>query len=129
MRRGGEPTGERPWARHRAEWPGCRGPGRAVLQVQGCRRRVDHLTGPTLRQRKPRDPSQDPGDNRRMPVASPERIRADVRALAHRGLGVGDLAVRAARILAEAVPFDGFCLLTMDPLTRVPTDEVVDNGL
>lgn len=64
-----------------------------------------------------------------MAVASPERIRADVRALAHRGLGIGELATRTARILARAVPFDGFCLLTMDPLTQVPTDEVVENGL
>jgi DNA-binding CsgD family transcriptional regulator len=62
-------------------------------------------------------------------VASPERIRADVRALAHRGLGVGELAARTSRILARAVPFDGFCLLAMDPLTRVPTAEVVENGL
>src|SRR5262249_6057019 len=35
----------------------------------------------------------------------------------------------AARILARAVPFDGVCLLTMDPATLLPTGEVVENGL
>src|SRR5262249_46523911 len=35
----------------------------------------------------------------------------------------------AARILVRAVPFDGICLLTMDPATLLPTAEIVENGL
>jgi DNA-binding CsgD family transcriptional regulator len=33
------------------------------------------------------------------------------------------------RILGRAVPFDGMCLLTIDPATLPPTGEVVENGL
>jgi DNA-binding CsgD family transcriptional regulator len=47
----------------------------------------------------------------------------------HRGADVREFAFGAARILARAVPFDGVCVLTMDPATLVPTGEVVDNGL
>jgi DNA-binding CsgD family transcriptional regulator len=64
-----------------------------------------------------------------MPVASPERLRADLRRLLHRGAGIRDFVVGAGTILARAVPFDGLCVLTMDPATRLPTGEVVRNGL
>ena len=47
----------------------------------------------------------------------------------HRGPGLGDFAHEAARILARAVPFDGVCVLAMDPATLLPTNEVVENGL
>ena len=47
----------------------------------------------------------------------------------HRGADVRDFALGAARILARAVPFEGVCVLTMDPATLVPTGEVVENGL
>ena len=47
----------------------------------------------------------------------------------HRGAGVREFSLGAARILARAVPFDGVCVLTMDPATLVPTGEVVENGL
>ncbi|HEX3261094.1 MAG TPA: hypothetical protein VHS35_21440, partial [Pseudonocardia sp.] len=62
-----------------------------------------------------------------MAVAAPERVR---RALG--GLPAVDargFAIQAARVLARAVPFDGFCVLTTDPATRLPTGEIVENGL
>jgi DNA-binding CsgD family transcriptional regulator len=69
-------------------------------------------------------------DNPGMPVVSrPERLRGDVIRLVHGGSGVRDFALGAARILARAVPFDGVCVLTLDPATRLPTREVVENGL
>jgi DNA-binding CsgD family transcriptional regulator len=64
-----------------------------------------------------------------MTVASPERLRGDLKSLLHRGGGVRDFSLDAARILARAVPFDGVCLVTMDPATLLPTGEVVENGL
>jgi len=64
-----------------------------------------------------------------MAVASPERVRQDLRRLVQRGLGVREFALQAPRVLASAVPFDGVCVLTMDPATQVPTGEVVENGL
>jgi hypothetical protein len=67
-------------------------------------------------------------DNPGMAVG-PERLRGDLVRLAHGGAGVRDFALGAARILARAVPFDGVCLLTLDPATRLPTREVVENGL
>jgi hypothetical protein len=60
---------------------------------------------------------------------SPERLRDDLIRLVHRGADVRDFALGAARILARTVPFEGVCVLTMDPATLVPTGEVVDNGL
>jgi DNA-binding NarL/FixJ family response regulator len=62
-------------------------------------------------------------------VSSPERLRDDLVRLVHRGADVRDFALGAARILARAVPFEGVCVLTMDPATLVPTGEVVENGL
>ena len=64
-----------------------------------------------------------------MTVVSPERLRGDVVSLLHRSGGVRDFSLGAARILARAVPFDGFCVVTMDPATLLPTGEVVENAL
>ena len=64
-----------------------------------------------------------------MAVVSPERVRGDLVRLLHRGPDVRDFTLGATRILRRAVPFDGFCLLTMDPATLLPTGEVVENGL
>ena len=64
-----------------------------------------------------------------MAVASSERLRDDLVRLLHRGAGVREYSLGAARILAREVPFDGICVLTMDPATLVPTGEVVENGL
>ena len=47
----------------------------------------------------------------------------------HRTADVPRFTHETARILARAVPFDGICLLTMDPATLLPTGEVVENGL
>ena len=64
-----------------------------------------------------------------MTVVSPQRLHSEVVALAHRGLNVRDYALSAARLLARRLPFEGFCLLTLDPATLLPTGEVVENGL
>ena len=64
-----------------------------------------------------------------MAVASPERLRDELTRLLHRGPDLQDYSHEAARILARAVPFDGVCMLAMDPATILPTAEVVENGL
>jgi DNA-binding CsgD family transcriptional regulator len=64
-----------------------------------------------------------------MAVSSPEHLRDDLVRLLHRGAGVRDFSLGAARILARAVPFDGVCVVTMDPATLLPTGEIVENGL
>jgi DNA-binding CsgD family transcriptional regulator len=64
-----------------------------------------------------------------MAVASPQRLRGDLSRLLHRRAGVREFSLGAARILARAVPFDGVCVVTMDPATLLPTGEVVENGL
>ena len=40
-----------------------------------------------------------------------------------------DFSRAVTRILGRAVPFDGICLLTMDPATLLPTGEIVEDGL
>jgi DNA-binding CsgD family transcriptional regulator len=47
----------------------------------------------------------------------------------HRGLGIEAFSLAAARALHPAVSFDGFCMLTIDPATLLPTSEVVEHGL
>jgi DNA-binding CsgD family transcriptional regulator len=64
-----------------------------------------------------------------MAIASPERLRDDLVRLVHRGAGVREFSLAAGRILTRAVPFDGVCVVTMDPATLLPTGEVVDGGL
>ena len=49
--------------------------------------------------------------------------------LVHRIADVPQLAQEATRVLRRAVPFDGTCLLTMDPATLLPTGDVVENAL
>ena len=67
--------------------------------------------------------------HRRVPSASPERLRDDLVRLAHRGGGVREFTHGAARILRRAVPFDGVSVLTMDPATSIVTSACVENGL
>ena len=62
-------------------------------------------------------------------MASPERFRDEVVRLSNRGLGVRDYSLAVARILRRAVPFDGVCVMTMDPATLLPTGHVIENGL
>ena len=64
-----------------------------------------------------------------MAAPSPERLRGDLVRLLHRGGDIREFSLGAARILARAVPFDGVCVLTLDPATHLPTAEVVENGL
>ena len=64
-----------------------------------------------------------------MPAIRFERLREDLILLAHRGHDVSAFSQAAARVLRRAVPFDGFCMLTLDPATLLPTGEVVENGL
>lgn len=64
-----------------------------------------------------------------MATSAPHQLRSDLIRLAHRGLGVRDFSHAAARLLERTVPFDGMCVLTMDPATMLPTDEVIENGL
>jgi hypothetical protein len=64
-----------------------------------------------------------------MAVVSAERVRGDIVRLSRRGLGIRDFSLGVARALRRVVPFDGFCLVTADPATVLPTGEVVENGL
>ena len=61
-----------------------------------------------------------------VPVA---RLRHDLVRLADRGADVDEYARAAGRVLGRAVPFDGVCVVTMDPSTQLPTSEFVDSGL
>jgi hypothetical protein len=58
-----------------------------------------------------------------------QRARGDIVSLVHRGLGVLDFSLAAARALRGVVAFDGVCVLTLDPATALPTGEVVENGV
>ena len=53
------------------------------------------------------------------------RVRADIASLVSRGLPVADYSQAVTRALRRAVPFDGACVLTLDPATLLPTGEVV----
>jgi DNA-binding CsgD family transcriptional regulator len=57
------------------------------------------------------------------------RLRDDLVRLAERGSDVDEFARAASRVLRRAVPFDGVCVVTMDPSTLLPTSEFVDSGL
>ena len=61
-------------------------------------------------------------------ATSPERLRDDLVRLVHRGADVRGFSIGAARILARAVPFEGVCVITMDPATLLPTGAVLENG-
>ncbi len=58
-----------------------------------------------------------------------QRVRDEVIRLVHRIADVPQLAREVTPILRRAVPFDGTCLLTMDPATLLPTGDVVENAL
>ena len=58
-----------------------------------------------------------------------QRVRDEVVRLVHRITDVPQLAHEVTRLLRRAVPFDGTCLLTMDPATLLPTGDVVENAL
>src|SRR3954451_15318428 len=56
-------------------------------------------------------------------------LRGELVRVAHRARGVHEFSLAAAGRIARAVPFDGVCVLTMDPATLLPTGEVVEHGL
>jgi DNA-binding CsgD family transcriptional regulator len=62
-------------------------------------------------------------------TATRERVRNDIVRLVHRSIGVQEFSRAVTHTLARAVPFDGTCLLTMDPATLLPTGEIIENGL
>lgn len=62
-----------------------------------------------------------------MAAGAAERVRRDLRGIASGG--AREFALQAARVLARVVPFDGVCVLTVDPATHLPTGEIVQNGL
>jgi DNA-binding CsgD family transcriptional regulator len=62
-------------------------------------------------------------------AVAPQRLGADLVRLVHRGAGLREFALGAARILEREVPFDGVCVTTMDPTTLLPTGAVSENGL
>ena len=72
---------------------------------------------------------RDPCDDSDVPAGARHRVRADVVRLSHRGLSVPDFARAATRALRRAVPFDGVCVLTLDPATLLPTSEHTENAL
>lgn len=57
------------------------------------------------------------------------RARDDIAREAHQGHDLPAFARAVTGALSRAVPFDGSCLLTFDPATLLPTDEIVDHGL
>jgi DNA-binding CsgD family transcriptional regulator len=67
--------------------------------------------------------------NGKVQASSRRRARSEILRLVHRGLAVEDFSLAAARALQRAVSFDGFCMLTIDPATLLPTSEVVEHGL
>ena len=64
-----------------------------------------------------------------MQASSARRTRSEILRLVHRGLDIEGFSLAAARALHPAVSFDGFCMLTIDPATLLPTSEVVEHGL
>ena len=64
-----------------------------------------------------------------MASTSLERTRSEIVDLAHRDLGVREFSHAAWGALRRAVPFDGVCVMTMDPATLLPTGHVIENGL
>lgn len=62
-------------------------------------------------------------------AATRARVRDDIVRIVHRGLALPDLARTVSGSLSRAVPFDGTCLLTVDPATLLPIGEIVENGL
>jgi hypothetical protein len=62
-------------------------------------------------------------------AAAYERARREVIRAVRRGLDGYDFSRAVTRIVRRAIPFEGTCLLTFDPSTRLPTGEAVEYGL
>src|SRR3954468_11923198 len=57
------------------------------------------------------------------------RLRGDLVDLLHRADDLREFSRRASRLVRRSVPFDGVCLVTLDPATALPTSEIAENGL
>jgi DNA-binding CsgD family transcriptional regulator len=64
-----------------------------------------------------------------MAVVPIERTRDELVRLAHRGLGVREFSLAAARAVRRSVPFDGVCVVSLDPATLLPTGHVMQDAL
>ena len=62
-------------------------------------------------------------------AATLARVRDDLVRIVHRTSGLPAFARDMGSTLRHAVPFEGVCLLTVDPATLLPTAEIVQNGL
>jgi DNA-binding CsgD family transcriptional regulator len=62
-------------------------------------------------------------------AAALDRIRREIVALAGRGLGVHGFTRAATAALAKAVPYEGRCMMLLDPATLLPTAEFIEHGL
>ena len=62
-------------------------------------------------------------------AATLTRARDDLVRVVHRSSGLPAFVRDVGRTLQRAVPFEGVCLLTVDPATLLPTGEIVQNGL
>ena len=62
-------------------------------------------------------------------AATLTRARDDLVRVVHRSSGLPAFVRDVGRTLRRAVPFEGVCLLTVDPATLLPTREIVQNGL
>jgi DNA-binding CsgD family transcriptional regulator len=57
------------------------------------------------------------------------RVRNDIVRTLRRQQDLPQLARSVTGAMARALPFDGWCLLTLDPATLLPTGEIVEHGL
>lgn len=58
-----------------------------------------------------------------------ERVRDEVVRLSARGLDVASFFDEAGAILRKAVPFDGFCSMTVDPATMLLTSHIAQDSV
>lgn len=64
-----------------------------------------------------------------MALTTPARLRDDLAALAQHSDDVEGSSFGAARLLERTVPFDAFCMVTVDPFTQLPTGAVGEHLL
>lgn len=65
---------------------------------------------------------------RTMDIA-PARARRDLLQLVHRTRSVREFSLAAVRIIGRVVPYDGVCVVTLDPATALPTGEISERAL
>jgi DNA-binding CsgD family transcriptional regulator len=62
-------------------------------------------------------------------ASNTDRVRSDVVRLSARGLEIADYFQEAGRILRKAIPFDGFCSMTVDPATMLLTSHIAHDSV